>query len=129
MPPKLNSCFHEVQECASDRHPPPLIDEFAADLTALVEACPANDTEAKLRALIRHREELSPAVRRLLVRALRALAERATKYATELGEDFDAFASMKTVEPLEHSSRGAAWASRRNGAAPEREAIREDHQR
>jgi hypothetical protein len=128
MPSKLNSHFDEVQGCASERHPPPLIDEFAEGLAVnFVDPCLANDTPAKLRALIRHRDEIGPAARQLLVRALLALAERATKHATELAKDFDAFASMKTVEPLEHSSRGAAWAGRRKGAAPEREAIREDH--
>jgi hypothetical protein len=128
MRSKLNSYFDEVQGCASERHPPPLIDEFAEYLAVnFVDACLANDTPAKLRALIRHRDELSPAVRRLLIRALLALAERATKHATELAKDFDPFASMKTVEPLERSSRGAARASRRNGAAPEREAIRGHH--
>jgi hypothetical protein len=128
MPSEVNSHFDEVQGCASERHPPPLIDEFAEYLAVnFVDACLANDTPAKLRALTRHRDDLSPAVRRLLVEALLALAERATNHATDLAKDFDAFPSMKTVEPLEHSSRGAAWAGRRKGAAPEREASREDY--
>ena len=128
MPSQPNLYFDEVQGCASERHPPPLIDEFAEHLAVnFVDACLANDTPAKLRALIRHRDELSPAVRRLLIRALLALAERANKHATELAKDFDAFAPMKTVEPLERSSREAASASRRNGAVLEREDYREDH--
>lgn len=91
----------KVQESASTRHPPPLIDEFAENFAdSLAYEFPSDQTAAMLRALVRHREDISPEVRHLLVQALQALAARATELAIHLAEDFDALATLKIVTHL-----------------------------
>jgi hypothetical protein len=86
---KGNSHFDEVQGSASRRHPPPLIDEFAAEFAVSLHGFPADETAAKLSALVRHRNDLSPEVRQLLIKALQVIAARATGFADQLTENFD----------------------------------------
>jgi hypothetical protein len=96
----------KVQESASKRHPPPLIDEFAENLIdSLAYEFPSDETAAMLRALVRHREDISPGVRQLLVQALQALAARATDFGNHLAKDFDASATLKIVKPLDEDQR------------------------
>jgi hypothetical protein len=99
-------CSEKVQESASKRHPPPLIDEFAENLAdSLAYEFPSDETAAKLRPLVRHRDDISPEVRQLLVQALQALAARATELANHLAKDFDASATLKIVKPLDEDQR------------------------
>jgi hypothetical protein len=86
MPAKARCYSEKDQERVSSRHPPPLIDDFAEDLAdSLTNVFPSDDELlAQLRTLVRHRDEISPNVRQLLVNELQALAVRATEFANDL---------------------------------------------
>ena len=89
----------KVQESASRRHPPPLIDEYAEELAiSLCEGCRTDETAAMLRTLVRHRSELCPTVHLLLIEQLHALAGRVTEFAHQLSNELDDFATLKAVE-------------------------------
>jgi hypothetical protein len=94
---KHRARFGKLQDSESKRHPPPPIDEFAQDLAAgLAEKFASDVVAAKLRALVRHRNELDPTVRKLLVQALELSAERVSAFADQL--NFDPLATLKIVE-------------------------------
>ena len=103
MPRRARCYCEEDQGRVSSRHPPPLIDDFAEDLAdSLSNVFPSDDEMlAQLRALVRHRDEISPNVRQLLINELQALAARATEFAKDLAEYFDASAALKIVEPMD----------------------------
>ena len=89
----------KVQGTVSKRHPPPLIDEFAEDLAdRLADQFCSDEMGAKLRALVRHRNEISPTVRLLLIKELKALAARAIEFANDLAQDADVLATLQIVE-------------------------------
>ena len=101
MLPKNKGRFGKLQGGVSKRHPPPPIDEFAEDLAAgLAEKFSSDVIAAKLRALVRHRNELDPTVRQLLIEALQVSAEHAAVFADQLAKDFDPFATLKVVESV-----------------------------
>ena len=92
----------KVQESASRRHPPPLIDEYAEKLAiSLCEGCRTDETAAMLRTLVRHRSELCPTVRQLLIEVLQVSAEHITEFADQLAKDFDPLAPLKIVEVVD----------------------------
>ena len=88
----------KVQETSkSTRHPPWLIDEHAEEVAArLLGGCGLTDEiAAELRALVRHRDELCPAVREYLITKLHltarrnsGLADQLTAFAAQLAADF-----------------------------------------
>jgi hypothetical protein len=85
---RINSNRHEkVQETSiSKRHPPRVIDEYAEGVAARVtRAGPTNEIAAQLRALVRHRNELCPAVREYLITKLNFAARRNSRLAPQLG--------------------------------------------
>jgi len=100
MFPKDKVCFAKHQDSASRRHPPPPIDEFAEDLAAGLAEKFSNDA-AKLGALVRHRNELDPTVRQLLIEVLQVSAEHITEFADQLAKDFDPLAPLKIVEVVD----------------------------
>ena len=98
---KRSFYLSKVQESASRRHPPPLFDEYAEELAiSLCEGCRTDETAAMLRTLVRHRSELCPTVRQLLIEALQVVAEHAALFADQLAKDFDPFATLKIVASL-----------------------------
>ena len=100
MFPKHKGHLCKLQDSASKRHPPPPIDEFAEDLAAdLAEKFSSDVIVAKLRALVRHRNELDPTVRQLLIEAL-VSAEHVAAFADQLATDFDPLATLKIVESV-----------------------------
>jgi hypothetical protein len=54
---------------------------------------------AQLRALVRHRDEIGPNVRQLLVNELQALAVRATEFANDLAVQSSDFARASHALP------------------------------
>src|SRR5262245_39463484 len=91
----------KVQDSISKRHPPPLIDEFAEDLAdRLTDQFPSNEIGAKLRAVVQHRNEMSPTVRLLLIKKLKALAARVIEFANHLAQDSDVLATLQIMEPV-----------------------------
>jgi hypothetical protein len=96
---KARFCREKIQESVSGRHPPPLIDEFAEDVAdRLADQFWSDDMGAKLRALVRHRNEISPTVRLLLIKELKALAARATEFANDLAQDANVLATLQIME-------------------------------
>jgi hypothetical protein len=101
MPGKARCYSEKDQERVSSRHPPPLIDDFAEDLAnSLTNVFPSDDEMlAQLRALVRHRDEIGPNVRQLLVNELQALAVRATEFANDLAVQSSDFARASHALP------------------------------
>jgi hypothetical protein len=85
-----------VQESFSKRHPPHLVDEHAESVAARLDGGDLPDEiAAQLRTLVRHRSELCPAVRELLITKLHltarrniGLADQLTTFAAQLAADF-----------------------------------------
>jgi hypothetical protein len=85
-----------VQESFSKRHPPHLVDEHAESVAARLDCGDLTDEiAAQLRTLVRHRSELCPAVRELLITKLHltarrniGLADQLTTFAAQLAADF-----------------------------------------
>ena len=101
MSPKYVGRLGKLQDGASKRHPPLTIDEFAEGLAVgLAEKFSSDVIAARLRALVRHRNELDPTVRQLLIEALKESAEHAAVFADQLAKDFDPFATLKIVESV-----------------------------
>ena len=97
----------KVQGTVSKRHPPPLLDEYAEDVAErLADKFPSDEMGAKLRALVRHRNEMSPTVRLLLIKELKALAARATEFANQLAQDSDVLATLQIMEPVDEDQHG-----------------------
>jgi hypothetical protein len=97
-----NGCRHPkvqvLRESVSSRHPPDLIDEFAEDLAySLAAEFPNKDMAAKLRTLVRSRNEMDPNVRRLLAKKLHALARRASGYANQLTTELDMITELEVI--------------------------------
>jgi len=104
---RSKSQLYKGQDSVSKRHPPPLIDEFAEDLAvSLAYEFPSDQMPAKLRAFARHREDISPEVRQLLVKELQALAARATERANHLarGNGLIVAESHATVDAVERDN-------------------------
>jgi hypothetical protein len=85
----------QIQVCISKRHPPLLIDEHAESVAARLDGDLTDEIAAQLRALVRHRSELCPAVREFLIIKLYlavrhniALADQLTTFAAQLAADF-----------------------------------------
>jgi hypothetical protein len=75
----------QIQVCISKRHPPLLIDEQAERVSGRVKSgILTDDIAAQLRALVRHRDELCPAVREYLIRRLHFTARRNSGLALQL---------------------------------------------
>ena len=109
----------ELPESVSNRHPPDLIDEFAEELAySLPAQFPNEEMAAKLRAYVRHRNDMDPNVRLLLVKELQALARRASGCANQLAEGLDVSAILRVVEPRDehHHTREANEADARTAA-------------
>jgi hypothetical protein len=89
----------ELRESVSTRHPPHLIDDFAEDLAyRLPDQFPSEEMAAKLNAYVRHRNDINPHVRLLLVRELQAVARRASGYANQLAKGLEVSSSIRVVE-------------------------------
>jgi hypothetical protein len=84
------------QVSKSTRHPPLLIDEYAETVSARLQGGIVTDEiAAQLRTLVRHRDELCPAVRENLITNLHFAAQRngglalqLALFATQLAGDF-----------------------------------------
>lgn len=96
MSPTHRQCRWIDQETVSKRHPPHLVDEHAESVAARLDGGDLTDEiAAQLRTLVRHRSELCPTVRELLITKLHltarrniGLADQLTTFAAQLAAGF-----------------------------------------
>lgn len=80
-----NSRLKKIQDTASRRLPRSAVDQFVESVAANLDfGFPSAELTAQVRAQAQHSDELSPAVRQLLIEALQHVVKRAMGFAAQL---------------------------------------------